>query len=176
MAEYSDYSKRKMAAVQAMVAEIEKIGQLKAEGGKALLAKHGYRGNQPKMALRGLRSFLLSEDDKFPDLLEKYESGKLTPFKLAEGIRQRTEKIGAKEDYTHTIHHANPLELGMLLMKWIPLNCGTFLQKSMKLEVKRMVTALNTRGQSYTTRGHLGQTITLEVGIKLLTSFQNQAY
>jgi len=31
MAEYSlDYSKRKMAAVQAMVAEIEKIGKLKA--------------------------------------------------------------------------------------------------------------------------------------------------
>ena len=57
MAEYSlDYSKRKMAAVQAMVAEIEKIGRLKAEGGKPLLAKYGYRGNQPKMALRGLSS------------------------------------------------------------------------------------------------------------------------
>ena len=103
-----------MAAVQAMTAEIEKIGRLKAEGGKALLAKHGYRGNQPKMALRGLRSFLTSEDSLFPDLLEKFESGKLSPYKLAESARQRTEKIGSQEVIVHsdTIHHANPLELG----------------------------------------------------------------
>ena len=161
MAEYSlDYSKRKMAAVKAMVAEIEKIGKLKAEGGKALLAKHGYRGNQPKMALRGLRSFLTSEDSLFPDLLEKYEAGKLTPYGLAEKARTRTEKIGKKEVIIHsdTIHHANPLELGDAFDEMDPAELRDFLTE--EYEVRGVTygdTKQNTRGQSYTTRGHLGQ-------------------
>ena len=109
-----DFSNRKMKAVQAMVAEIKKIEILKKKGGKKLLAQYGYKGNQPKMALRGLRSFLLSEDNLFADLLEQYESGKRTPYKLAEGVRQRTEKIGKSEVIIHsdTIHHPEPLELG----------------------------------------------------------------
>jgi len=162
MPEYSlEYSKRKMKAVRAMVAEIQKITELKKQGGKALLAKHGYRGNQPKMALRGLRSFLTSEDKLFADLLEQWESGKRSPFKLAEGVRQRTEKIGANEVILHsdTIHHANPLELADALDEMEPDELADLLTE--EFEVKGEAhgdSKLNTRGQSYTTRGHLGQT------------------
>lgn len=162
MPEYSsEYSKRKMTAVKAMVEEIKVIEQLKKEGGKELLKKHGYRGNQPKMALRGLRSFLVSEDDLFADLLEKYESGKVSPYKLAEAVRQRTEKIGASEVIVHsdTIHHANPLELADAFDEMEPQELADFLTE--EYEVKGETygdTRQNTRGQSYTTRGHLAQT------------------
>ena len=162
MPEYSpEYSKRKMAAVRAMAEEIKIIETLKKEGGKELLKQHGYRGNQPKMALRGLRSFLVSEDNLFEDLLEKYESGKVSPYKLAEAVRQRTEKIGANEVIVHsdTIHHGNPLELADALDEMEPEELSDLLTE--EYEVKGETygdTRQNTRGQSYTTRGHLAQT------------------
>lgn len=161
MPEYSEaYSKRKMAAVQAMVAEIKIIEALKKKGGKKLLAENGYRGNQPKMALRGLRSFLLSEDKLFADLLEQFESGKRTPFKLAEGIRQRTEKIGANEVIIHsdTIHHPEPIELGDALLEMEPKEMSDFLTEQYETKGKTYGdTRESVRGQSYTTRGHLNQ-------------------
>ena len=82
-----DFSNRKMKAVQAMVAEIKKIEILKKKGGKKLLAQYGYKGNQPKMALRGLRSFLLSEDNLFADLLEQYETKGKTFGDTKESVR-----------------------------------------------------------------------------------------
>lgn len=161
MPEYSEaYSKRKMTAVQAMVAEVKKIEILKKQGGKKLLAEHGYRGNQPKMALRGLRSFLLSEDKLFADLLEQYESGKRTAYKLAEGIRQRTEKIGQDEVIIHsdTIHHPEPLELGDGLLEMEPRELSDFLTEQYETKGKTFGdTKESVRGQSYTTRGHLNQ-------------------
>ncbi len=150
-----------MAAVKAMTAEIQKITKLKAEGGKTLLAEHGYRGNQPKMALRGLRSFLMSEDSLFPDLLEKFEAGKLSPYKLAESARQRTEKIGTQEVIIHsdTIHHANPLELGDAFDEMPPDELRDFLTEEFEVEGETYGDSkLSRRGQSYTSRGHLGQT------------------
>ena len=82
------FSVRKVEAVRAMLQEIEIIKALKAKGGKELLKQNGYKGNQPKMALRGLRSLLLSTDDVFADLLEQYEGGKaVTPYQLAEKAR-----------------------------------------------------------------------------------------
>lgn len=161
MASYSgDYSKRKMAAVKAMVAEIKQIELIKKKGGKKLLAENGYRGNQPKMALRGLRSFLLSEDKLFADLLEQFESGKRTPFKLAEGIRQRTEKIGQSEVIIHsdTIHHPEPLELGDGLVEMEPKELSDFLTEQYETKGKTYGDSRESvRGQSYTTRGHLNQ-------------------
>ena len=116
MPEYSaDYSKRKMKAILAIQEEVDRINAIKAAGGKV-------KGNEPKMTLRGMRTLLVSEDSLFEDLLEKYESGKLSAFQLAQKARTRTEKIGKNEVIMHsdTIHHRNPLELADALDEMEP--------------------------------------------------------
>ena len=155
MPEYSqEYSKKKLKAAQEINKVVDDINRAKAAGIKV-------RGNEPKMTLRGLRSLLSSEDSLFADIMEKWESGKINAKQLASQVRSRTEKIGKQEVAVHsdTIHHSNPLELADVLDEMEPEELADFLTEEYEVRGETYGdTRQNIRGQSYTTRGHLGQT------------------